>query len=233
LGFLDFVEEIMKRMVIAGANGFMGRALVEHFTGYDIHTLTRRPLDILNTTNHIWDGETLGNWASSLDGAEVLINLAGRSVNCRYNQANQAAILESRVKSTAVLGTAVQQGLPPKVWLNSSTATIYRHAEDRPMTEQDGDIGSGFSVEVAKAWEKTLENAYTPHTRKIALRTAMVLGKGGGVLPVMANLARYGLGGSMGNGQQYISWVHEQDVCSSIEFLINSKTNSSEGFAKK
>jgi uncharacterized protein len=212
------------RMVIAGANGFMGLVMVDYFKPYyDIHTLTRSRPQLSETTNHLWDGKTLGEWAHILDGSEVLINLAGRSVNCRYNEKNRKEILESRVNSTNVLGEAIANAKnPPKVWLNSSTATIYRHAEDRPMDDEIGEIGAGFSVNVAKAWEKTFFGAPTPHTRKVAMRTAMVLGKNGGVLPVLANLARYGLGGKMATGMQYISWVHEYDVCRAIEFLIET-----------
>jgi uncharacterized protein len=188
---------------------------------YEIHTLTRKRPELPGTHNHLWDGKTLGEWASALAGAEVLINLAGRSVNCRYNETNKKEILDSRINATRVLGEAIAgANHPPKVWLNSSTATIYRHAEDRPMDDETGEIGSGFSVDVAKAWEKTFFDAPTPATRKVALRTAMVLGKHGGVLPVLTNLARYGLGGQMASGRQYISWTHEQDVYRAIEFLI-------------
>jgi uncharacterized protein len=212
------------RLVIAGANGFMGLVLIEYFKPhYDVQTITRKPLMIPETTNHLWDGKTLSDWASVLDGAEVLINLAGRSVNCPYNEANKKEIFDSRTNSTKILGEAIAKAKnPPKVWLNSSTATIYRHAEDRAMNDETGEMGSGFSVEVAKLWEKTFFDTPTPHTRKVAMRTAMVLGKHGGVLPVLANLARYGLGGMMASGKQYISWVHEQDVCRAVEFLIDS-----------
>ncbi len=219
-------HSVMKpRLVIAGANGFMGLVLVEYFKPhYAIHTVTRKPLILAETMNHLWDGKTLGDWANVLDGAEVLINLAGRSVNCRYNDKNKQDIFDSRTHSTKILGEAIAKAAnPPKVWLNSSTATIYRHAEDKPMDDETGEIGKGFSVEVAKLWEKTFFDAPTPHTRKVAMRTAMVLGKHGGVLPVLANLARYGLGGTMASGRQYISWVHETDVCRAIEFLIESR----------
>lgn len=212
------------RLVIAGANGFMGLVLIDYFKPhYDIHTITRKRLMIPETTNHLWNGKTLGDWANVLEGAEVLINLAGRSVNCRYNEKNKQEIFDSRTNSTKILGEAIANAQqPPKVWLNSSTATIYRHAEDRAMNDETGEIGKGFSVEVAKLWEKTFFDAPTPNTRKVAMRTAMVLGKNGGVLPVLAKLARYGLGGTMASGRQYVSWVHEQDVCRAVEFLIDS-----------
>jgi uncharacterized protein len=210
------------RIVITGANGFIGLVLIDYFkVHYDIHTVTRKPLILADTTNHLWDGKTLGDWAKALDSAEVIINLAGRSVNCRYHKKNREEILESRVNSTRVVGEAIADAKnPPKVWLNASTATIYRHAQDKPMDDETGEIGSGFSVNVAKAWEKTLFDAPTPSTRKVAMRTAMVLGKNGGVLPVLANLARYGLGGKMATGTQYVSWIHEQDVCRAVEFLM-------------
>lgn len=212
------------RLVIAGANGFMGLVLVDYFKPYyDVHTITRKPLTIAKTSNHLWNGKTLGDWAKALDGAEVFINLAGRSVNCRYNEKNKQEIFDSRKLSTRVLGEAITKAKnPPKVWLNSSTATIYRHAEDKPMDDETGEIGKGFSVEVAKLWEKTFFAASTPHTRKVAMRTAIVLGKNGGVLPVLAKLAKYGLGGTMASGKQMMSWVHEDDVCRAIAFLISS-----------
>jgi uncharacterized protein len=148
--------------------------------------------------------------------------LAGRSVNCRYNQKNRQDILESRILSTRVLGQAIENAKqPPEVWLNASTATIYRHAEDREMNEQNGEIGKGFSVEIAKAWESTLAQAITPKTRKVDLRTAMVLGLSGGVLPVLAQLVRFGFGGTFARGTQYVSWVHEHDLCRALEFLIS------------
>ncbi len=237
-------------MVIAAANGYMGQVLMQYFRkDYKIFALVRSQpsqqvlqkfinmpvMDwfVWNETaqNHFdslqdiffvrWDGKTLGDWAKVLDGADVLINLAGRSVNCRYNQTNKREILESRIESTGILGEAVARAKkPPAVWLNSSTATIYRHAEDREMDEITGEIGKGFSVEIAKAWETTFAAAKTPQTRKVDLRTAMVLGLDGGVLPVLAKLVRFGVGGTMGNGGQYVSWVHEHDVCRAIEFLI-------------
>lgn len=212
------------KMVIVGANGYVGPVLARFFApNYDIFTITRRPLLLPNTTNFLWDGETLGDWAAAIDGAEIVINMAGRSVNCRYTEQNRREILDSRVKTTRILGQAIAAAkAPPKVWLNSSTATIYRHAEDHPMTEADGEIGQGFSVDVAKAWEQTFFEADTPQTRKVALRTSIVLGKTGGVWPVLVKLARVGLSGTMGNGRQRFSWIHEEDFCRAIAFLIGS-----------
>ena len=169
-----------------------------------------------------WDGRSLDRWIDAIDGAQVVLNLAGRSVNCRYNKSNRDEIMRSRVESTSVLGRAIARAKsPPKVWLNSATATIYRHAEDRPQDELSGEIGAGFSVNVALAWEKTFFDCVTPGVRKVALRSAMVMGRGaGGSFEVFRTLVRFGLGGRMGSGEQYVSWVHVEDFCRAIEFVI-------------
>src|SRR5207245_868922 len=161
--------------------------------------------------------------------AHALINLAGRSVNCRYNARNRREILESRVQSTRVLGEAISRcRQPPRVWLNASTATIYKHTFDREMDEATGEIGAtpeakdAFSIEVAKAWEKTFFEAPTPDTRKVALRTAMVFAEDhGGVYRTLRSLTRWGLGGSIAGGRQFISWIHEADFCRAVEWLID------------
>jgi uncharacterized protein len=164
-----------------------------------------------------------------LDGAGALINLAGRSVNCRYNEHNRREILESRVESTRVLGEAIARcNTPPPVWLNASTATIYKHTFDREMDEATGEIGAtpeakdAFSIEVAQAWEQTLDKAPTPSTRKVALRTAMIFATdSGGVYRTLRSLTRWGLGGTIAGGRQFISWIHEDDFCRAIQWLIN------------
>lgn len=156
----------------------------------------------------------------ALENAEMLINLAGKSVNCRYNAKNKAEIFSSRIETTDILGRALQHcKCPPALWLNASTATIYRHAEDRPMTESEGDIGIGFSVEVAKKWEKTFFDFDLPNTRQVALRMAIVLGDDGGVIQPYKNLVRFGLGGVQGSGKQYFSWIHIEDLLRIILFL--------------
>jgi uncharacterized protein (TIGR01777 family) len=162
-----------------------------------------------------------------LDGALAVVNLAGRSVDCRYNEHNRRDILDSRVHSTRILGEAIARcAKPPTAWLNSSTATIYKHTLDRAMDEH-GEIGAtpeakdAFSIQVAREWERAFETAQTPATRKVALRIAMVLGtQAGGVLHVLRRLVRVGLGGHMGTGNQYVSWIHEEDFCRAIEWLI-------------
>ncbi len=178
-----------------------------------------------------WDGKTLGDWTSSLEHADVVINLAGRSVNCRYTPGNRRAIKDSRIQPTLLLGQAMT-GLvhPPRLWMNASTATIYRHALDRPMDERTGEIGGNehdtpstwrFSIDVATGWEEAFFRAVTSQTRKIALRSAMVMTPDrGGVFGELLQLVRLGLGGTAGSGQQFVSWVHGQDFLRSIEFLI-------------
>ena len=174
-----------------------------------------------------WDARTLGLWQPALDGAAALVNLTGKSVNCRYNQRNRAEILDSRVDSTRVLGEAIGQcAHPPPVWLNAGTATIYRHTFGPAWDEQGerdpvAEAKDAFSVEVATLWENALEQARTPRTRKIVLRMAMVLGAAdNSVFPVLRRLVRLGLGGRMGDGRQFVSWIHEADFCRAVEWLI-------------
>ena len=220
----------MKKIVIAGGSGFLGRILAAHFKelGYVIIILTRSP----KAPNHGiheagWDAHTVGEWARELDSAAAVINLTGRSVNCRYNQQNRKTILESRVHSTRVLGQAIAASKsPPAVWLNASTATIYKHTFG-PAWDESGEIRGTpeakdeFSIEVATAWERTFNEAKTPKTRKISMRAAMVFGTdNNSVFPMLRRLTRLGLGGKMGDGRQFVSWIHELDFCRAVEWLI-------------
>jgi NAD dependent epimerase/dehydratase family enzyme len=224
------------KVVIAGASGFMGRYLVRQFraAGDEVVTVGRSGADAT------WgDAAAI---AAAVDGSHLLINLAGKSVNCRYGPANRAEILRSRVDTTRALGDAVAAvARPPALWLNSSTATIYRHAEDRPMTESTGELGTGFSVGIARAWEEAFFERDLPATRRVALRTAIVLGDGGALVPLL-NLARIGFGGAQidgpwfrsrrriaagtlhdfgaRGGRQRFSWVHLDDVLGIIRFLV-------------
>lgn len=218
------------RIILAGGSGFLGGILREHFLrrGCEVVVLTRLPQGARDRAREVlWDGRTLGEWKRELDGADVVINLAGRSVNCRYHARNRKLMMDSRVDSTRVLGQAITRcASPPKVWLNSSTATIYQHTFG-PAWDERGDIGATpeakdeFSIEVATAWEREFNAAPVPRTRKVALRTAMVLGHGANsVFPVLCRLARFGLGGRMGSGRQYVSWIHEADLCRAIDWLM-------------
>jgi uncharacterized protein (TIGR01777 family) len=203
-----------KKIVIAGGTGFIGQFLEQKFVGegYEVIIISR------GGNNLHWGDEQ--GIVQALEGAELLINLAGKSVDCRYNEANKQEILRSRTETTLQLGNAIGKcKQPPALWLNSSTATIYRHADDRPMTEQEGEIGSGFSVSVAKAWEEVFFSFDLPETRQVALRTAIVLGKGGGVIVPYLNLVHYGLGGYQGNGNQMFSWIHLEDLYRIIQFV--------------
>ncbi len=203
-------------VVIAGASGFIGTHLVRRFTeaGVEVRTVGR-------AGPARW-GDTQGI-ASTLDGADLLVNLAGRSVNCRYTKRNADVIFSSRVDTTEELGRALALcrtagGTPPPVWINASTGTIYRHAMDRPQTEDDGELGTGFSVSVARAWERAQVDADVPGVRKVALRISIVLGRGSVMTPLTV-LARTGLGGPMGPGSQKFSWVHLEDLFRAVVFV--------------
>lgn len=226
-----------RRIVIAGGSGFVGSFLGKRLVvdGADVTVLTRSPGPDEGKIRQVqWDGKTLANWTREIDGADALINLSGRSVNCRYNEHNRRDILESRIDSTRVLGDAIAQARnPPPVWLNASTATIYEHTFDHPMDETTGVIAAtpeakdAFSIEVACAWEKTLNEAETPATRKVAMRTAMVFAaNSGGVYRTLRSLAKWGLGGPIAGGHQMISWVHEYDFCRAVEWLIDHASMS-------
>ncbi|MBZ4190302.1 TIGR01777 family oxidoreductase [Niabella beijingensis] len=204
-----------QKIIIAGGTGFIGQYLMKRFreAGYEVLLISRNSSRITWTDAH--------KIRTALEGAEALINLAGKSVDCRYTEVNKQIILGSRVQTTKQLQLAVDQcSTPPKLWINSSTATIYRHAEDRPMDETEGEIGTGFSVNVAKAWEQAFFEHPTPATRKVALRTAIVLGKGGGVMAPYTRLVKFGLGGSQGSGRQVFSWIHIEDVYQIIRFVM-------------
>jgi uncharacterized protein (TIGR01777 family) len=219
------------KIVIPGGTGQVGRVLATHFhgAGHRVTVIARHPRPAPWRTA-AWNGRDDGSWMQEIEGADLVVNLAGRSVNCRYTQANRRQILNSRVESTRAVGRAIAQAQrPPAVWINASTATIYRHALDTPMDEASGELGDSgtgyprawrFSVEVAKAWEQALFDAPTPHTRRIALRSAIMMSPGrGGVLSILLNLVRLGLGGPAGPGTQFVSWIHQTDLIRAIEFL--------------
>jgi len=234
------------RIVLPGGSGQVGQALARHFhlRGHHVTVLTRGPYTAPWQTVH-WDGKTLGPWTNYMEGADVCINLAGRSVNCRYDAAHRQAIYESRIESTRLLGRVIA-GLaePPSVWMNASAATIFTRALDKngvdlPLDELTGKLGEeehaaktapfalrwamrrGFSARVARDWEAAFFAAETPRTRKIALRSAIVLSPTPGTaFGVLSNLVRLGLGGKQGNGRQFVTWIHEADYARAVEFLI-------------
>ena len=218
------------RIIIAGGSGFLGSVLADHFArnATEIVILTRNPRWRTGLVREVyWDGATNGDWIKDLEGTRALINLAGISVNCRYHARNRKRMIDSRLASTRVLGEAIGRcAKPPPVWLNSSTATIYKHTFG-PAWDEAGDIGGCaeakdiFSVQVATEWERVLDEANTPRTRKVALRSAMVLGHArNSVLPNLLRLGRLGLGGSMAGGRQFVSWTHQEDFCRAVEWII-------------
>jgi len=218
-------------ILVPGGSGQVGQVLKRYFeaTGHQVVILSRGS----ESPTTRWDGQTLGDWQQHVDESDAVINLAGRTVNCRYTEANLRQMMDSRVDSTRVLGQAIRQSpSPPKVWLQMSPATIYAHRFDAANDEATGVIGGeepdvpaywARSIDIAKAWERTLDQADTPATRKVALRTSMVMSPDkDGVFDVLCGLTRRWLGGRIGSGKQYLSWIHDVDFCRAIEFLIDN-----------
>src|SRR6266850_8173466 len=219
------------KIVIPGGSGHIGTLLSRALTteGHEVVVLSRMPKSAPWRVAH-WDGVTVGDWTRELDGADVVINVAGRSVNCRYNSANRSAILESRVRSTQAIGAAISRSpRPPRIWLQMSTATIYAHRFDAPNDERSGVIGGAeagapstwrFSIDVACAWEAAAAAAVAPSTRQVLMRSAMVMSpEPGGVYEALHGVVRLGLGGRVGDGRQFVSWIHEQDFIAAVRWL--------------
>jgi uncharacterized protein (TIGR01777 family) len=217
----------MKKLIIAAGTGFLGQVLTNHFKDKfeEIVILTRGKSQTIEGIKYVnWDAKTFSGWESELENATVLINLAGKSVDCRYTEKNKKKILLSRIQSTKILNKAVLHCKnPPKQWLNSSTSTIYRFSLDKQMDEVHGEIGNDFSINVALSWEKSFFKTETPYTLKTALRTSIVLGKNGGAFIPLKTLAKLGFGGKQGNGNQFISWIHEEDFARAIDFIIENE----------
>ena len=220
------------RIIIPGGSGQVGRILARYFhsKGHTVTVLSRRPQSAPWQVME-WDGITAGAWVTELEQCDVCINLAGRSVNCRYNRENRRDIYESRIRTTAMLNQVMASlRQAPRLWVNASTATIYRHSLDRAMDEANGELGGNergapdtwnFSIEVAKGWEEAFFSTSTPRTRKIATRSAMTFSPDqGGVFDVLLGFVRCGLGGKQGPGTQFVSWIHEADFVRAIDLLI-------------
>jgi uncharacterized protein len=216
----------MNKLVIAGGSGFLGQVLVKHFQANfkEIVILSRgaaRGKGNVRFAN--WDAQDPGDWIKELDGCDALINLTGKNVNCRYTKKNKAEILNSRLKSTHVLGEAIRKAKsPPKIWLQAASSTIYRDSRDKLMDEETGETGDDFSMNVCKQWEKAFWGESCPGTKKILMRVAIVLGKGGGAFPPLVRLVKFGLGGRQGSGMQMVSWIHEKDFARVTEWLIRN-----------
>lgn len=221
------------KILIPGGSGQVGTVLARafHQRGDQVIVLSRTQTDALPWRVVKWDGERLGDWASEMEGADTVINLAGQSVNCRYTAENRRILIDSRVKSTRVVGQAIAQVTnPPRVWLQASTATLYAHRYDAPNDEATGIIGGSepnapdtwrFSIDVVKKWERELNAAATPDTRKVLMRSAIVMSPdGGGPFDMLLRLVRFGLGGRSADGKQYVSWIHDRDFTRAVLWLI-------------
>mgnify|MGYP003587228087 FL=1 len=221
----------MKKLIIAAGTGFLGNVLIQHFKNKfeEIVILTRGKSEIKNQIKYVnWNAKSFSGWEKELENTDVVINLAGKSVDCRYTEKNKTEILASRIDSTKILNEAILQCKnPPKHFINSSTATIYRHSEDKEMDEYTGEIGNDFSMNVAKTWEKTFYEVETQKTLKTAIRTSIVLGKNGGAFIPLKRLTQLGLGGKNGNGSQFVSWIHEKDFARAVEFIIEKELSGS------
>ena len=214
-----------EKIVIAGGTGALGTCLINQYYGSETEVVilsrTKKATD-KNIRYRQWDAQFLGSWTDELEGSKAVINLVGKSVNCRYTEANKKEIIASRVNSTLAIGKAIRASVnPPEVWINAGSAAIFGNSGD--ILKKEGDsLGSGFSPGVCKQWEQAFNRIQTPLTRKVVLRIGMVLQQGKGVLKPFVNLAKFGLGGKIGSGSQYITWIHEQDFIQLIEWVIKN-----------
>lgn len=215
------------KIVLAGGNGYLGTVLASHFgrIADEVIIFSRKPKTLNgNIRTVVWDGKTESDWVQYLEGSDLLVNLCGKNVNCRYTPENRREIIASRVVPTELLGKAITEMInPPALWINIASATIYRHASDRPQDEIEGQEGYGFSIDVCRQWEASFWKYNTAKTRRVALRMAIVLGRGDGAFPRILNLVKTGMGGKQGDGSQMVSWIHERDAAGVVEWLIDHK----------
>jgi len=215
----------MSKIIIAGGSGFLGEILTSHFANqeYQVVIISRSKPTFKNNFDWVrWDGKTLGDWVNTLDGADVLINLSGKSVNCRYTQKNKDLLVSSRIDSTKILGEALQKvAAPPKLWINPSSATIF--ANNGLRSGENEKQGIGFSQDLCRNWEKALFESNTPKIRKVALRMGLVLDEKGDLMIYFRNIIRTCFGGAMGSGKQHVSWLHYKDLISIIDFIIDNE----------
>jgi len=231
-----------KKIIIAGGTGFIGEEITRYFENDNEIIILSRKIDngVTNRNKETilsskdapkiklvkWDGVHIGEWTKEIENADVIINLAGRSVNCRYNERNRNEILNSRINATKVLGEGIKLcSKPPQLWINASSATIYPHAETKPNDEYTIELKDDFSVQVCKQWEKAFNDIDTPLTRKVIFRMAITLGAGG-ILKPYFNLLKFGLGGKQGTGEQMYSWIHIEDTCRVIEWVVDNENIS-------
>jgi uncharacterized protein (TIGR01777 family) len=223
------------KVIIPGGTGQVGGLLrcALAAQGHEVTVLSRRTTTLEPGIEHkTWDGHTLGDWADVIDGADAVINLAGRSVSCRYTDEHLRQMMDSRIDSTRAIGRAIAAASqPPRVWLQMSTATIYADRRDGWNDEITGEIGgteSGvpayweYSVRIAQRWEAAQREADLPQTRRVALRSAMVMTPDqGGIFDALVLLTRLGLGGSVAGGGQRVSWIHGDDFVRAISYLLD------------
>ena len=218
----------IQKMVLHGGTGQIGKALINYYRNKveEIIVFTRGESRNENNVHFLnWNGKSLIQYKEILEDTDVIINLVGKNVNCRYTEANKKEIFDSRTDSIKALSEVFQNlNNPPKIWIQSASATIYRHSEDKPMTEINGEIGEGFSVEVCKKWEGTFvsETSHFPTMRTLILRTSIVMSKNDGAFPRLKTMTKFRLGGKQGNGLQMVSWIHDEDVTGIVDFIIQN-----------
>jgi len=212
------------KIVIAGGTGALGKSLTDIFSENEVIVLSRYQKPDKGNVKYVqWDAKTLGSWTEALEGSTAVINLVGKSVNCRYTTHNKEEIISSRVDATNIIGKAIQRlKRPPEVWINAGSAAIFGNSSD-VIKDENGSLGEGFSAGVCKLWEKSFNEVHTPQTRKVFLRIGMVLQRDGGVLKPFLNMAKFGLGGRIGSGQQYITWIHDLDFKELVNWVIKEK----------
>lgn len=217
----------MNKIILAGGSGYLGTLLAKYFgrRANDVVVLTRGAHKRKDNIRFIeWDAKNPGAWIAELEDTDLLINLTGKNVNCRYTSENKHEIYQSRIQSTRVLGEAILNcKTPPRVWINASSATIYDDSREQLMTESTGVIGDDFSMDVCKKWEAEFNRFKLPRTRKVITRISIVLGNTGGAISPLKNLVRVGFGGSHGDGGQFMSWTHEKDICRAMEWLYKNE----------
>jgi uncharacterized protein len=219
-------REPPSRIVLAGGSGFIGSALAAHFVkhGHDVVVLTRSASAREDGVREVaWNGRTHGPWARELDGAAAVVNLTGKSINVRHTDEHRREIISSRVESVRAIADAIgASSAPPPVWVQASAVGIYGNAGDS-LCDESAPHGSDFMAEICEQWEAAFRAALTPATRRVVLRFGVVLGNEGGALPMLASLARLGLGGTVGSGRQYISWIHRDDLVTLVERAITTQ----------
>jgi uncharacterized protein len=225
------METNKTKLILAGGSGYLGTILAEYFKNEyrEILVLSRgQERTNKNIRYANWDAEHSGAWQNELENSSVVINLTGKNVNCRYTEKNKKEILLSRVNATKLIGETIQKlKSPPHLWINLTSSTIFRHSEDKQMTEEDvNEYGNDFSVGVCKAWEESFYSFSFAKTRQVALRVGMALGNTGGVFPVLKRLVKFGLGGKMGKGNQFVSWIDDVDFLRMVRWAIENENVS-------